>query len=339
MAPAGPIIDLTQDESKVTAIVGGRKSQATVDLTDDDAQTIGDHMGSVAEMLRSDRIIGPQASSQELPSDGDPARRAAACELHTSLLALVDIEYISSGDDEPAPTTRRKGKPINTFPFLALPPEIRNTVHKLLLTRPPKESIEFPKPTSRAAKARSATIRQCKTAQQRKAHKLLFLEILGTCKQIHDEASGIIYGCNVFQYRPHFGLVDLTPMLPTRHLQLIKHVKVAVMSDNAGRKLEKRISDFIAYFTRVSDLQLETFQLVWYSWQDYVMTASGPLNQALLSMKVGRQMSLRFVGYSRLQASMKGQLEDRFTPAKVQVCIPDESLTNDEIELSSATGP
>lgn len=127
-------------------------------------------------------------------------------------------------------------------------------------------------------------------------------------------------------------------MLPTRHLQLIKHVKLAVQGNFACRELEKRISDFIACFTRISDLQLETFQLVWYSWRDYVMTASGPLNQALLSTKVGRQMDLDFIGQSRVQASMKGQLEDRFTPAKVKVRVLDESLTNDEIELASITG-
>ena len=338
MAAAGHIVDLTMEESKKTANDGRRRKQVTIDLTDDDALPSADHMGSVAKMLRSDRIVSPRTSSQGLSSGDKQARQAASCQMHASLLELVDAEYISSGEDEPAPTTRRKRKTIDTFRFLALPPEIRNNVYKLLLTRPPKEPIALPKPTSRAAKARSATIRDCKTAQQRRAHKQLFLEILATCRQIHDEASGIIYGCNVFQYRPHLGDVNMTPMLPTRHLQLIKHVKLAVQGNFACRELEKRISDFIACFTRISDLQLETFQLVWYSWRDYVMTASGPLNQALLSMKVGRQMDLDFIGHSRVQASMKGQLEDKFTPAKVKVGIRDEALTNDEVSLTSITG-
>ena len=336
---AGPIIDLTLDERKGKSIVQRKRKRATIDLSGDDALPSGDHMGSVAKMLRSDRIISPNKSSQKLSSATKRPRQAAACQMQASLLALVDAEYISSGEDEPAPTgTRRKRKPINTFPFLALAPEIRNNVYKLLLTRPPKEPIELPRPISKAAKARSATIRDCKTAQQRKAHKQLFLEILATCRQIHDEASGIMYGCNVFQYRPHLGDVHMTPMLPTRHLQLIKHVKVSVISDKASRELEKRISDFIACFTQISDLQLENFDLVWYAWRDCLMTASGPLNQALLSMKVGKRMSLCFRGQSRLQVSMKGQLEDRFTPAKIKVCIADESLTNDEVELAPVAG-
>ena len=331
MAAAGPIVDLTLDESTVTPVSGGRRKQATIDLTDDDTHPTADHMGSVAQMLRSERIVGPQ----KLCPDHGSARQT---ELQASLLALVDAEYISSGEDEPAPTPSRKQKPIKTFPFLALPPEIRNNVYKLLLTRPLKEPIELPQPTSKAAKARSATIRKCKTAQQRRIHKQLFLEILATCRRIHDEASGIIYGCNVFQYRPHLGYVNVTPMLPTRHLQLIKHVKLAVQGNSAFRELEKRVSDFIGCFTRISNLQLETFQLVWYSWRDYVMTASGPLNQALLSMKVGRQIDLGFIGHSRVQASMKAQLEEKFTPAKVKVRVLDESLTNDEVELASITG-
>ena len=206
MASSGSFIDLTLDESRVTIIRGKERKQATIDLTDEDALPSGDHMGSVAKMLRSDRIASPNTSSQELPSGDKQARQAASGQMHASLLAAVNAEYISSDEDEPAPTTRRKRKPINTFPFLALAPEIRNNVYKLLLTRPYKEPIELPRPTSKAAKARSATIRDCKTAQQRRAHKQLFLEILATCRQIHDEASGIIYGCNIFQYRPHLGM-------------------------------------------------------------------------------------------------------------------------------------
>ena len=95
-------------------------------------------------------------------------------------------------------------KPFAPFPFMEFPPEIRNCVYKMLLTSP-KIPIEFPEPTGRNRALRAANWEKCNTWKMRRRHKTIFLEILEVSKQLHAEASGILYGCNVFKYRSDYG--------------------------------------------------------------------------------------------------------------------------------------
>ncbi len=98
-----------------------------------------------------------------------------------------------------------RNSPFEPFPFLDFPPEIRNCVYKMLLTTP-KIPIEFPEPTGRNRALRAAKWEKCTTWKMRRRHKTLFLEILEVSKQLHAEASGILYGCNVFKYRSDYGM-------------------------------------------------------------------------------------------------------------------------------------
>lgn len=96
------------------------------------------------------------------------------------------------------------GKAFKPFPFVRFPPEIRNYVYKMLLTTP-KVPIEFPEPTGRNRALRAAGWEKCTTWKIRRMHKTIFLEILEVSRQLHAEASGILYGCNVFKYRSDYG--------------------------------------------------------------------------------------------------------------------------------------
>ena len=114
-------------------------------------------------------------------------------------------------DEQQVPKSTRK--PFKPFPFLEFPPEIRNCVYKMLLTTP-KAPIEFPEPTGRNRALRAASWEKCTTRKSKRMHKAIFLEILEVSKQLHAEASGILYGCNVFKYRSDCGTHVSYPTLP-----------------------------------------------------------------------------------------------------------------------------
>ena len=100
---------------------------------------------------------------------------------------------------------RKPGKkPFKPFPFMDFPPEIRNCVYRMLLTTP-RIPIEFPEPTGRNRALRAAKWEKCTTWKMKRTHKTIFLEILEVSKQLYAEASGILYGCNVFKYRSDYG--------------------------------------------------------------------------------------------------------------------------------------
>ena len=96
------------------------------------------------------------------------------------------------------------GTSFSPFPFMKFPPEIRNSVYRLLLTTP-YSPVKFQRPTGCNGARHRAQWAKYKSIKMRRRHKKIFLEILGVCKQVHNEAIGIMYGCNVFKYRSNPG--------------------------------------------------------------------------------------------------------------------------------------
>ena len=126
----------------------------------------------------------------------------ASSQIRRSGIFVVDHQQVPE-------SSRKSFKP---FPFLDFPPEIRNCVYKMLLTNP-KAPIEFPEPTGRNRALRAASWEKCTTRKLKRMHKTIFLEILEVSKQLHAEASGILYGCNVFKYRSDCGTQVSYPTL------------------------------------------------------------------------------------------------------------------------------
>ena len=84
-----------------------------------------------------------------------------------------------------------------TFPFLQLPPEIRNKVYRLLLvTKHPNQHI-FPDVNGTARRMRLSWIYLPDMGDS--------LSLLVTCKLVNQEASAVLYGCNkyLFDDRPY----------------------------------------------------------------------------------------------------------------------------------------
>ena len=199
--------------------------------------------------------------------------------------------------------------PFKPFPFMDFPPEIRNSVYRFLLTTP-LTPIELPELTGRNGAAHRLQWAKCTTAKMRKKHKTIFLEILETCKQVHDEASGILYGCNVFKYRSNPGDRSNRVVLPTRHLQLLKHIKISVMSRSGQRNQDEQVAELVKQFA--SDglgLVLETFEITWWGQDRYYLRADSPMCMALGSLVVERHFIMKVAGEARMERGMKDQLE------------------------------
>lgn len=191
-------IDLTQDTS------GARRKRRVARSTNSpithsplrEARLPLSQISNVKAEQASDPIeVGPLQSSP--PRTEGPSTSSIALgwnPTRQSETSVVDQQH-----------ARKSGKkPLEPFPFMDFPPEIRNCVYKMLLTTP-KTPIEFPEPTGRNRALRAANWEKCTTWKMKRRHKTIFLEILEVSKQLHAEASGILYGCNVFKYRSDYG--------------------------------------------------------------------------------------------------------------------------------------
>ena len=78
------------------------------------------------------------------------------------------------------------------FPFLSLPPEIRNRIYNLLLCIPGRIHPSTQKPSSTRKKNGRQKV---STPTPESA-----LSLLAVNKQINDEAFGVFYHCNAFEF-------------------------------------------------------------------------------------------------------------------------------------------
>ena len=246
--------------------------------------------------------------------------------------------------------------------FLSLPPELRNNVYRILLTTPGNTPIELPRLTGARGRQRAREWTECDTPAKRRRHKSLFLEILQTSKQVHGEASGILYGCNVFKWYCNLGdgpatlpgtTLSSTSMgtalsvLPPRRLHLLKHVKVAVitrnMSSHADTKLA-RVAQMVRCFAarrqgqgqgqgEEGGLVLESFELTWYGWERCRLEADSEVVRALLGIRAERAFVIKVLGEARMRKATQVQLEKNLQAEKVEIQRP-VVVGVGEVELS-----
>lgn len=223
-------------------------------------------------------------------------------------------------------------KATKQFPFIQLPPEIRNAIYHLLLTTP-NTPIELPKLTRNAA-ARAAQWTRCNSASRRKKFKSIFLEILQTCKQIHGEASGILYGCNVFKFRSDYKEGPKNIVLPTRHLHLLKHIKFSVISREESIGQEEWVANLLNGF-RSDEMRLDTFEMTWFGWKQFFLGKGGMVSRALQTLQVEKQVVIKVTGEARMERDMLRELEQNIHAKEVEIHRPVKQVTNEEfVELS-----
>lgn len=255
--------------------------------------------------------------------------------LHGDLYDVVQSSL--STNRAPSETTgkrqrKERGKATSHFPFIQLPPELRNTIYHRLLTTP-NTPIEFPKLTRNAA-ARALQWTKCNSASRRKQFKSIFLEILQTCKQIHDEASGILYGCNVFKFRSNYKEGPKNIVLPTRHLYLLKHVKISVISREESTGQEGWVANLLNGFRR-DEMRLDTFEMTWFGWKRFCLRKGGMVSQALQTLHVEKHLIVKVTGEARMEKDMLFELEQNINAKKVVIYRPVKQITEGEsVELS-----
>ena len=152
-------------------------------------------------------------------------------------------------------------------------------------------------------------------------HKTIFLEILQASKQVHTEASGILYGCNVFKYRSNPRDPPRRVVLPTRHLQLLKHVKISVISRTPDTGHDEAVAGLVSEFAG-EELRLETFEITWFGHRRYQLRKGSPVCQALGALDVERHFTIKVVGEARMEKAMREDLERALSSRKVEIHRP-----------------
>ena len=84
-------------------------------------------------------------------------------------------------------------------------------------------------------------------------------------------------------------------ILPTRHLQLLKHIKISVMSGSPHIGQDQWVADLVKQFVK-DGLRLETFEMTWFGWKRYHLRAGGLVCQALLCLDVEKYLVIKITG-------------------------------------------
>ena len=222
-------------------------------------------------------------------------------------------------------TSRTKSR---AFPFLRLPPEIRNAIYRILLTA--NVPIELPRITRDIA-TRAREWAKCRESRTKRAKfKTLFLEVLETCKQVYDEGSSVFYGCNVFKFRSCHSEGPKTVLLPTRHLCLLKNIKVSVISREPYNGQDKLVANLLQALAK-DEIQLDTFELSWYGWMRYQLRRDGLVCHALQLLQVEKRFTVKVLGEARMQIEMVQQLQQNIRSWKVEIHRPINAVTGAEL--------
>lgn len=110
-------------------------------------------------------------------------------------------------------------------------------------------------------------------------------------------------------------------ILPTRHLQLLKHIKISVMSGSPHIGQDQWVADLVKQFAK-EGLRLETFEMTWFGWKRYHLRADGLVCQALLCLDVERHLAIKVTGEARMDKEMEGKLERTLRSKRVEVHRP-----------------
>lgn len=118
--------------------------------------------------------------------------------------------------------------------------------------------------------------------------------------------------------------------LPTRQLQLLKHIKVSVISGSPHVGQDQWVADLVKRFVK-DQLRLETFEMTWFGWKRYHLRAGGLVCQALLCLDVERHFLIKVTGEARMEKKMEEELERVLRSKRVEVIRPVKPITGEEL--------
>ncbi len=122
--------------------------------------------------------------------------------------------------------------------------------------------------------------------------------------------------------------------LPTRHLHLLKHIKISIMSGSPHIGQDQWVADLVKQFMK-EGLRLETFEMTWFGWKRYHLRAGGPVCQALLCLNVERHFVIKVTGEARMDKKMMEELEQVLRSKRVVIHRPvktsGEELSDEDV--------
>lgn len=168
----------TQDH--MHPVVAALLRPALIDLTGDEPDTDVAMAASLPRRLQNLDRLQSQASTEDPEIRASPLSRGAMrpCTEQTGspgLKSTSPLDLGPQGRPFSPPFAQRQGhrsgkkRLLEPFPFLNLPPEIRNYVYRILLTTP-NVSIEFPGLTARNRARHRAQWAKCTTVKMRRKH-------------------------------------------------------------------------------------------------------------------------------------------------------------------------
>ena len=262
-----------------------------------------------------------------------PPQNSASPLLSPLSLISSPLEQPSLGFFHPENVPEPKKNVFVPFPFMDFPPEIRNNVYRMLLTTGP---IELPELTGRNGAAHRARWAKCTTAKMKRLHKTIFLEILICSKQTQEEGSGILYGCNIFKYRSNSGEGARRVVLPTRHLHLLKNIKISIISCGIAihqTNQDETIADLVMQF-RKDGLRLETFELTWFGNARYHLRNDSLVCHALKKLNVRKHFTIKVAGEARMERLMDDELKRVLHSRLVEIHRPVKAISGGELSDS-----
>lgn len=124
-------------------------------------------------------------------------------------------------------------------------------------------------------------------------------------------------------------------VLPTRHLQLLKHIKISVISGVPHPRQDQSVANLVRQFVK-DGLKLETFEFTWFGQARYHLRKDSDVCQALRILDVQNSFSVKVGGLARMEKRMQDDLETILQSRKVEIHRPVKAVTGEE--LSDAEG-
>ena len=148
--------------------------------------------------------------------------------------------------------------------------------------------------------------------------------------QVYQEGSSILYGDNVFKFRSCHGEGQKSIELPTKHLHLLKHIKLSVISSLPDNGQEQWVAGILENF-RDERMDMESFEMTWYGWKRLHLRAQGLVCQVLRSLRPKRLFAIKINGEARMEKEMAQVLIQNLHAQRVEIQRPMKEVTGEEL--------
>lgn len=126
-------------------------------------------------------------------------------------------------------------------------------------------------------------------------------------KLVHEEGSSIFYGCNIFKFRSCHSEGPKNVVPPTRHLRLLKSIKVSVISQEPYNGQDLWVANLMKTLVQ-DEMLLETFEMSWYGWRRNNLRTAGLVCQTLQLLQAEKHFTVKVLGEARMEKEMVQQL-------------------------------